>query len=320
MMNTISLTFDEHQINRTVIGGKNNNSPDALNISVIILNSRGSHFKTPLFQNLLECNFASIVSIENDAVNYSIDEVSKRFPEIKFIIPLEKATDGDMINMAMDEVSSDYVLVIRDTLCIPSGIILSRLAEHLTKNGIYCVVQRLQDNNKNAMFSQFSPFAERSHFKIDKSLTVRDGMKTLYPFDYIALYNRKKFIRLGGFDYSITNAYWQNLDLAIRSWLFGEETKVTTALQFTYDVEPPVEDKTVNIDYLKYYLKNEMPRVKNEMGIIKGIYFIRFFFNSSCGYLEARRLFKDAKSWVKKNRFKFKMDLRQLIEEWSTEK
>ena len=88
-------------------------------------------------------------------------------------------------------------------------------------------------------------------------------------------------------------------------------------LQFAYETEPPVEDKTVNMDYLRYYLKNEMPRMKNEEGVIKGIYFIRFFFNSSCGFLQARRLFKDARFWVKKNGPKFKMDLRKLIEEWS---
>ncbi len=316
-MNTISLTFDEHQINRTVIGGKYNSSPDALNISVIILNSTGSHFKVQLFKNLLECNFASIISIENDANNYSIEDMSKRFPEIKFIVPLEDATDGDMINMAMSELYSEYVLVIRDTLHVPSGIILSKLAERLTETGIYCVVPRLLDNNKNAMYSHTSPCAERGHFLIDKSNVVNGGMKTLYPLDFIALYNRKKFIRLGGFDYSIKSSYWQNLDLAIRSWLFGEETRLTTMLQFAYETEPPVEDKTVNMDYLRYYLKNEMPRMKNEEGVIKGIYFIRFFFNSSCGFLQARRLFKDARFWVKKNGPKFKMDLRKLIEEWS---
>ena len=44
-MNGIPLTFDERQLNRTVVGGSVNNSPEALNTSVILLNTSGSHFK-----------------------------------------------------------------------------------------------------------------------------------------------------------------------------------------------------------------------------------------------------------------------------------
>ncbi len=74
VMNTIPLTFDEHQINRTIIGGQNEIKKDAMNISVILLNSSGSNFKVNLFENLSSCNFQSIVSIENNAKNYSIDD------------------------------------------------------------------------------------------------------------------------------------------------------------------------------------------------------------------------------------------------------
>ena len=42
-MNTIPITFNEHQINRTVLGGWTNTDPDALNISVILLNGYASY-------------------------------------------------------------------------------------------------------------------------------------------------------------------------------------------------------------------------------------------------------------------------------------
>lgn len=316
VMSSIPLTFDESQINRTVIGGKSKISENTLNISVILLNSRGSHFKLQIFENLLACNFRSIISIENDANNYSIEDVSKKFPEVKFIVPLEKATDGEMINLAVSEIQSDYFLVIRDNLHIPSGIILSNFAERLTESQIFCVVPRLLDKNKMAVPSQSSPFAEKSHFEIEKSSIVNDGMKTIYPFDNIALYNRKKFIQLGGFDSTIKSPYWQTLDLALRSWLWGEETKITTMLQFSYVDEMPVEDTTINLDYLRFYLKNQVPKIKNEVGVIKPSAFFRFLSSSSCGYLEARRQFRAARFWVWKNRFKFKKDLQKLIEEW----
>lgn len=315
-MNHIPTTFDEHQIKRIVIGGRKNNSVNVMNLSVILLNSSGSHFKLHVFENLINCNFLEIVSVENDSKNFSIENVAKKFPSIKFIIPQEKASDGDMINLAMSELTADYVLVIRDSLYIPSGIILQNLAKRITSEGIYCVVPWLKDKNQESIHTYFAPSAEKTHFVIDSSSVVTDGIRTLLPFDNIGIYNRKKFINLGGFDYTIQNPYWQSLDLALRSWLWGEETKITTMLSFSYIEDSPLEDRTVNMDYLRYYLKNELPRIKNNKAYISRRTFIKFFFHSSCGYLEARRLFMAARKWVEKNQYYFKKDLPNFIQNW----
>ena len=219
----------------------------------------------------------------------------------------------------MSEIDADYVLVLRDTLYIPSGVVLSNLAARLTGENIYCTVPRLIDKNKNGLYTLYTPGAEKSHFVIDSSSFVTDGKKTIYPKDYVALYNRKKFIQLGGFDYTIKSSYWQNLDLAVRSWLWGEETRLTTMLQFSYIDDPTVEDTTINQDYLRYYLKNELPKYKNQQGYIKNSSFLKFLFRSSCGYLEAKRQFNAAKDWVKKNKYRFKMDLQTFIKQWPEE-
>ena len=315
-MNGIPLTFSEHQINRTILGGPKTIDPAALNISVILLNSSGSHFKLHMFENLLQCNFQTIVSVEHDSSNFT-DEVSKRFPMIKFIVPLEKTSDGDLINLAMSELTSDYVLVLRDSLNIPTNFIPSHLAERITENSPYCIVPRLFDNQKNALPCAFTPSAEHTHFVIDSSSEINNGKKTLYPFDYIGLYNRKKFIELGGFDWTINSPYWQNLDLALRSWLWGEQTLLTSHLQFSYIDEPPVNDTTYNLDYLRYYLKNELPKIKMETGYFRRSSFFVFLSRSSCGFMEARRQFNAAKVWVSKNKYRYKMDLQTLIQSWS---
>ena len=315
-MSFIPSTFDEHQINMTVLGGKVSNSPETLNISVILLNSSASHLKFNVFENLLGCHFRSIISIEHDSENYSTEDISRKFPDIKFFIPLEKASDGELINLAMSEIDSDYVLVLRDSLYIPSGVVLANLAERLTGEKKYCIVPRLMDKNKNGLHTLLTPGAEKSHFVIDSSSFVTEGKKTIYPKDYVALYDRKKFIQLGGFDYTIKTPYWQNLDLAMRSWLWGEETCLTTMLQFSYIDEPPVDDRTINMDYLRYYLKNEVPKYKAQQAYIKNTSFLKFLFHSSCGYLEAKRQFKVAKQWVEKNKYRFKMDLQTFIKNW----
>ena len=315
-MNGIPLTFSEHQINRTILGGPKVTDPASLNISVILLNSSGSHFKLHVFENLLQCGFHTIVSVEHDSSNFT-DDVSKRFPMIKFLVPLEKTNDGDLINLAMSEVQTDYVLVLRDSLNIPANFMPSHLAERLTAESPYCIVPRLLDKNRAALPCAFSPSAERTHFVIDSSSEIANGKKTLFPFDFIGLYNRKKFIELGGFDWTIASPYWQNLDLAVRSWLWGEQTVLTSLLQFSYIDENPVNDTTYNLDYLRYYLKNELPKIRMEQGCLKKSSFPVFLLRSSCGIMEARRQFNAARTWVEKNKFRYKMDLQTLVQNWS---
>ena len=169
-MNIIPSTFNEHQINCIILGGKYNDSPDALNISVVLLNSKGSHLKIHVFENLLKNNFHSIISIENDVENTSLEEISKKFPTIKFIVPLEenKVSDGELINLAMNEVKTDFVLILRDTINIPAGFLSNNLAISLLNDETYCLVPRLLNKEKvellngNLAYGSFRWFPKRN--------------------------------------------------------------------------------------------------------------------------------------------------------------
>lgn len=315
-MNTIPSTFNEYQIDRTILGGKQTNPNSQLDLSVIMLNSSGSHLKGQYLENLLNCGVSSIVSVEPNAESYSIEDVSKRFPNVKFLIPREKTSDGVLINMSMCELNTKYVLVLRDSLHIPAGFLSRNLIENLMKTDIYCIVPRLLDNNGAGVITNFSPSASRGSFKMEPNQTTLDGIPTLYPFNFIGLYNRKKFIQLGGFDYTIKSSYWQNADLSLRSWIWGEKTVVTTKFQLSYIDEVPMEDTKPDISYLRFYLKNILPRFKADHGQFPCFSFPLFLFKSSCGIFEALSQFREAKSWVGKNKYRFQRDIQYLIENW----
>ena len=315
-MNTIPLIFNERQIDRTVLGGSRVNANAKMNISVIMINSSGSQFRIQTIEKLLNCGFKSIVSFEPDSDNFNIEDISHRFPDVKFVIPLEKVSTGDLINMGMSEVDSEYVLVIKDTINVPGGILLPNLAERLTKDSVYCVVPRMLNYEKQSIPIQFVPSALKGKFRVDSFSYVVDGMPTLYPFDYVGLYNRDKFIKLGGFDYTITNPYWQNLDLSLRAWLWGERIQLSTTFQLSYTTDEPIENYTPDLSYLRFYLKNILPKFKADHGVISPLSFFLFMMNSSCGVIESIRQFSDAKNWVEKNKYRFTCDVQNLIEMW----
>ncbi|MBR7063895.1 MAG: hypothetical protein IKI31_01890, partial [Treponema sp.] len=249
--------------------------------------------------------------------NFNIEESVKKFPSVKFIFLLEEATEGDMINIGIGESSSSYVFVLRDTLNITSNFFPSYVADKIIHSDDFCIVPRLLNKNGESIPINFFPTQEKGHFRVRFSNHLGDGTKTLYPFDFIGLYNRKKFIQLGGFDYTILSPYYQNLDLSIRSYLWGEKIKTTTTFMISYQDEVPIEDITLDLSYLHFYLKNMMPHYKVDEGCyVPRFAFLSFLKKSPCGIFESQKIFSDGKRWIEKNRLRFQTDLYNLIEMW----
>ena len=315
-MNTIPLTFNQRQINRTVLGGKESVPHVLLKVSVILLNKGGSHYRIQNLENLIKCGFESIISFESDPENYNIEDFAQRFPCVRFIVPLEPATDGDLINIAMSEVKSDYVLVLRDTVSITGDLLTARLVSRITEGEPYCVSPHLMVSAAPAFPNVFTPSVEKSQLRPLPSSHVADGTPTLFPLDFIGLYNRQKFIQLGGYDYTILSPYWQNLDLSFRAWLWGERISLSTVFNLFYLSAAPAEDTSANLFSGRFYLKNLLPRFEDDHGIIPRSSFFAYYRRSGCGFFESLNQFCDARAWVEKNKYRFRFDASHLIENW----
>jgi hypothetical protein len=135
----------------------------------------------------------------------------------------------------------------------------------------------------------------------------KEGQLTLYPFDGIGIYDRERFIRLGGFDPHISNFHWQLMDFGFRSSLWGEEIAATQLVKLSYETLVPEEDITADEGFYRFFLKNLAPVFKGDYAHIP----LRRF----PGYLKRRRglftawdEFFSARAWVKTNRFRFRLD------------
>ena len=164
------------------------------------------------------------------------------------------------------------------------------------------------------------PHVQKGMLKIESVSNMLDNTPTLYPYDFLGLYNRQKFIQLGGFDYTIESPYWQNLDLALRAWLWGENIRITTTFGLSYLENAPVEDATSNLSQFRFYLKNLAPQFKLDHGEIPVSTLFRMIPRSACGLVETINQFKDARRWVEMNQYRFKTDTSNLILNWGSEK
>lgn len=315
-MNITSSIFNERQINCTILGGRRSEEKSALNVAAILLNGGNSYLRMQNLENLSKCGFEKIISVENDSKNFNLDDLLQNFPEVKFVIPLEKAVDGDLINAAMAEIDSPYALVLRDSIRITREILTPQLSEKLAAQNIFCIVPRLFAQDKTAVPIKFIPGVKKSVLNIESDVQISDGEPTLYPFNFLGFYDTKKFKRLGGYDFAIKNPYWQNLDFAFRAWLWGERIKISTGLSFSYAEEIPFVDSTPDISQLRFFLKNMAPVIKGGRADLPLSKFFAFKMRSSCGIFETLRQFSSARNWVQKNGRRFAFDAFKLINDW----
>ena len=73
---------------------------------------------------------------------------------------------------------------------------------------------------------------------------------------------------------------------------------------------------TADLSYLRFYLKNILPKFKADHGVMPVYLFLVFLRNCSCGIFEAWKQFSQAAKWVKVNKFRFCQDVQELIENW----
>jgi hypothetical protein len=325
-MNTTPSIFNGPLPPYTVVGGKERYASTGL--SAVILNRNGRYPRRTFFQELEKTGFDFCVSIESPAEHYDIEELSGRFPFVRFILPKKESSLGEQINLAACEIESPLFFVLWNDLKIIAGGTAKRMAERLDNS---------QDESKDGENSRFKrlctvPVILNSRYEILPTLITpvslkrkmqtmllephSEGLPSLYPFDGVGIYDRERFIRLGGFDRSMASVHWQFMDFGLRACLWGEEIALSQQTKLSYDGEMPVEDSTAEASYRRFYLKNLAPVFHGDYTNLPLSRFPGYLFKSGEDPFAAWEEFSESRRWVKTNRYRWRADAAAIIERW----
>ena len=331
-MNTIPTTFNEVLLSYTAVGGNERRASTGL--SAVILNRGGRYPRFGLFEELEKAGFDYVLSMESSFTRYDLEALSQNFPFVRFILLKEPVSTGEEINLAAAELSSPLFFVLWNDLKILRGGGAERMAERLHSSALgpengsmshykrLCTVPLIQDGRSETMPTLIAP-ALVSEKKLKPAIKTipfipsKEGSPSLYPYDGIGIYDRERFIRLGGFDSSIKNFYWQLMDFGFRSKLWGEEITATQLIKLSYEGTIPQEDSTAGESSLRFFLKNLAPVYRGDYAHIPLARFPAYFRRSG-DLLASWHEFSAARSWVKTNRYRFISDARTMAERWET--
>ncbi len=314
VMNTIPITFNERKIPYTILG--KTDFDESENISVMILNRGARFYLSSLFKNLNALGLKNIVYIDKAQHSFEIESLSNEFTDVKFILPFSEITIGEMINLGMAEASSKFVLVFWNDMSLGDNFLTDNLISKLEEKKTLCVSPSLFDQQNQKMDVQVVPSIVGSDFYTERFLCGKDFTKTIYPFDFAGIYNRETFIKIGGFDYTIENPYWQNLDFGFRANLFGYNFLISNFFKIKYASEFPQEDISADNSYIKFYLKNLAP-VMGKKGLhLQHRLFFSYAKKSGLNPFNAFKHFSAVKEWLSINRHNFITDPHSLISKW----
>ncbi|MDR3324522.1 MAG: hypothetical protein LBS82_00845, partial [Spirochaetaceae bacterium] len=289
-MNTTRTTFNDGESRRrrraalsdnplpayTVVGGKERGGDTGL--SAILLN-RGSRYpRRSLFAELEKAGFDAIVSIELSVETYDLDALSTQFPSVTFILLPGSLNVGCQINIAASEVKGPLFFVLWNDLKFLYGGCAAKIVERLlvpfdkaaegaayggaAKTRMFkrfCTVPVFQNPDFEALPTASNPVLIKKTLELAPSTPEKEDAPTLYPYDAVGVYDKQRFLELGGFDRGMRNEYWQLLDLGFRAWLWGEEIRCTQFIRLRHEGPIKIEDSSADESKRRFTLKNLSP-------------------------------------------------------------
>ena len=330
-MNTIPTIFNEKITPYTAVGGKERIA--STGISAVVINRQGFPRRT-FFSDLEKTGFDNIISIESCTPHYDIEDLSGRFPFVRFILPENNINLGEQINLAASEVDSPLFFILRNDMKIIAGGTARRMAERLVINAKETEDNSILSSERGTGFKRLCtvPVIMNSNYEILPSLTApmthkrkirtvylephTEGDLSLFPFDGIGIYDRQRFIHMGGFDTTLQNPLWQLLDFGFRSHLWGEEISLNLQLRLIFDGALPAANYTVEDNYRRFYLKNLAPVFRSDYAHLPLYRFFSYFGKSGEDLITAWKQFKETRRWVAVNKYRWRYSAHNVTDKW----
>jgi hypothetical protein len=289
---------------------------NARGISALVLDRGSRTVRAESLARLIGAGVDEVLTVLGPSPHYDVEQLTQKLPTARFLLLQQSASIGAQINTGMYESQGPLVLVIWSD-CEVAAVTDTTL-ERIRGMRAICGVPTVRGDKGSVVPTVTAPAFFGTRFR---TVPVQPGNtdNTLYPFDFMGIYDRDRFTQSGGFDRRMTNPYWQLLDFGLRSYLWGERIAVVPGLRIDATRPLPAVDTTPDASYARFYVKNLAVRFSGDSGRLPGRKAVSFVTRSGLGPLAALRLFREIREWVRVNRYRFCQDARRVTELWEVD-
>ncbi len=312
-MSTTPSTSEHCRRPYTVVGGSKSDRalPSRPSFSVVVLNRGGKFDRESAFARLSAWEPAEILSVEIGTAAYDVEHLVARFPQVRFVLLDHDISIGEQVNLGIGEAIGSLVLVIwndYDISGLPKGV-------HAGEAPL-CAVPVLRGDRNQVLPSVVAPAFHQQRLQVLPLPPPNDRVPSIVAFDYVGLYHREQYQRIGGYDSAIRSPHWQKLEFGFRAHMWGYRIMLEPQLRLRCAQTPPPEDTTPDESYLRFYLRTLAVRFTGDTGRLPISKLFMLIVRAQAGPIRACRLFREAQAWVERNKYSFRQDARRVTELW----
>ena len=218
-------------------------------LTVIILNYQG--------EKLLTNNLPAVIrAVKNSPVktrlvvadNKSTDNsraVVAQFKDVQWLGFDKNFGFGKGNNLAVSKINSDYILLLNNDIN-PQENFIAPLLEKIKEKDVFAVSCRQKIIQQGKVFYSGGTIGEWKrgllrHLPIEQVYPKPlKAVKSFYASGGASIYNRQKFIKLGGFSQVFAPFYWEDADLSFRAWRVGWSSWYQPASQVIHGHETTI--------------------------------------------------------------------------------
>lgn len=192
----------------------------AQKISVIIPNYNGQDLlKKNLPTVLKNCPNCEIIVVDDGSSDDSVEFLKKHFKNIEVVEGKKNQGFAETINLGIQKAKGDYLLLLNTDVSPRPGF-LQKALDHFEKNKenkIFAVglCDISHENGKTVKRGRGMAKFEKG-FLFHSAAPIRSG-ETFWVSGGSGLFDRRKFLELGGFDPVFAPFYWEDIDLSYRA-------------------------------------------------------------------------------------------------------
>lgn len=196
----------------------------AQKVSVIIPNFNGREILAKNLPTVIKnCPNCEIIVVDDGSKDDSVEFLKKHFKNIEVVENKKNQRFAKSVNLGAQNAKGDYLLLLNTDVSPRSGF-LQKALNHFEKNKenkIFAVglCDISHENGKIVKRGRgLAKFVKG--FLIHSAAPIRAG-ETFWVSGGSGLFDRRKFLKLGGFDPVFAPFYWEDIDLSYRAQKSG---------------------------------------------------------------------------------------------------
>lgn len=299
----------------TVIGSRPAGVPAPAG-AVVLFQAGLPDWNVPVEELFLR-GFVDVVLVDSSERPRDAEALCRAWPGLRVLRCDAGLGIGSRINLALRESGAARVLVMRSAHQLLPFV--EDNLQRLAREPVLLSVPLFRNASGEVLPSLHRPVLDKGQFRVSSALSSRNREATLFPHDFAGLYDRSRFLAMGGYDEWCRSAWWQLLEFGCRSWLWGEQIMGDKSLRLQLREAARIDDTTPDEDYLRFLARIVLPRYAGDHADLGFGAWFRWYGAAGGSFWRRRAQYRQLRTWVGVHASRYRQDMACLIDMWNQE-